>query len=65
MWMQQIGKVLDALEETGVAQNTIIVLWGDHGWHLGDFQVWGKHIIYETALASSLIIKAPDCQKRS
>lgn len=55
----QIGKVLKALEESGVADNTIIVLWGDHGWHLGDYQVWGKHTIYETALSSSLIVKAP------
>lgn len=55
----QIGKVLQALEESGEADNTIVVLWGDHGWHLGDYRVWGKHTIYETALSSSLIIKSP------
>ena len=58
----QIGKLLSTLEETGLSDNTIIVLWGDHGWHLGDFRVWGKHTVYETSLASTLIIKAPGCK---
>jgi len=56
----QIGKVLEALEENGLADNTIIVLWGDHGWHLGDERVWGKHTLSEYALKSALIIKTPD-----
>jgi arylsulfatase A-like enzyme len=55
----QIGKVLDELERLGLAENTIVVLWGDHGWHLGDHRVWGKHTNFETALRSPLIIKAP------
>ncbi len=55
----QIGKVLDELEESGLAENTIVVLWGDHGWHLGDHRVWGKHTIFEKALKSALIIKVP------
>lgn len=59
----QIGKVLDALEESGEARNTIVVLWGDHGWHLGDLRVWGKHTLHETALSSSLIVKAPGFRK--
>ena len=54
-----VGRVLDALEKTGLADNTIVVLWGDHGWHLGDFRVWGKHTVYETSLASSFIMKVP------
>lgn len=58
----QIGKILSTLEETGLSDNTIIVLWGDHGWYLGDFRVWGKHTVYETSLASTLIIKAPGCK---
>ncbi|MDY3070410.1 MAG: sulfatase [Parabacteroides sp.] len=55
----QIGKVLQALEDSGEADNTIIVLWGDHGWHLGDLRVWGKHTLHETSLSSPLIVKAP------
>lgn len=55
----QIGKVLDELERLGLSDNTIVVLWGDHGWHLGDQRVWGKHTIFENALQSPLIIKAP------
>jgi arylsulfatase A-like enzyme len=55
----QIGKVLDELERQGLAENTIVVLWGDHGWHLGDQMVWGKHTIFERALQSPLIIRVP------
>ncbi|MCM5662653.1 sulfatase [Galbibacter mesophilus] len=55
----QIGKVLDKLEESGLAENTIVVIWGDHGWHLGDQLVWGKHTIFDNALQSVLIIKHP------
>ena len=39
----QVGKVLAELERTGADKNTIVVLWGDHGWHLGEHAVWGKH----------------------
>ena len=55
----QIGKVLAALEESGVADRTIVILWGDHGWHLGDQRVWGKHTVLETAASSALIVRAP------
>lgn len=55
----QVGKVLQALEESGEADNTIVILWGDHGWHLGDLRVWGKHTLHETSLSSSLIVRAP------
>lgn len=58
----QVGKVLNALEESGEADNTIIVLWGDHGWHLGDLRIWGKHTLFEPSLSSTLIVKAPDCK---
>lgn len=56
----QIGKVLDALKEVGLDKHTIVVLWGDHGWHLGDQRVWGKHTLSEYSLKSPLIIKSPD-----
>src|SRR5690606_27251334 len=55
----QIGKVLNALEANGLADNTIVVVWGDHGWQLGDHRVWGKHTLTERSLRSPLIIAAP------
>jgi iduronate 2-sulfatase len=55
----QIGKLLDELKKLGLDKNTIIVLWGDHGWHLGDDRVWGKHTLSEWALRSPLIVKMP------
>lgn len=55
----QIGKVLTELKKQGLAKNTIVVVWGDHGWHLGDQQTWGKHTLFENALKSALIIKDP------
>lgn len=55
----QVGKLMEALEASGQADNTIIVLWGDHGWHLGDHSMWCKHSVYEQATRSPLIIAAP------
>ncbi|CDF79912.1 iduronate-2-sulfatase [Formosa agariphila KMM 3901] len=55
----QIGLVLDALEKTGLADNTIVVLWGDHGWNLGDHKLWCKHVNFETALSAPLVVKVP------
>lgn len=55
----QIGRVLDALEAEGLADSTIVVLWGDHGYHLGDHGTWCKHSNFEVAVHSPLIIRAP------
>lgn len=55
----QIGKVLEALETLGLAENTIVVLWGDHGWQLGEHSLWCKHANFKTSLHSPLIIRAP------
>ncbi len=55
----QIGKVLSELKNLGLDKNTIVVLWGDHGWHLGDYGIWGKHTNFDFALNSPLIIKQP------
>jgi len=55
----QVGKVLDAVDDLGLRDNTIIVVWGDHGWHLGDHDIWGKHTLFERALRSALIIRLP------
>ena len=55
----QVGKVLDALEKEGLAENTIIVLWGDHGWQLGDHGLWHKHTNFELATRAPLLISVP------
>lgn len=55
----QIGKVTTAVQELGLADNTLIVLWGDHGFHLGDLGIWTKHTNYEQANRIPLIVVAP------
>lgn len=55
----QIGRLLDAVDEAGVADNTIVVLWSDHGWKLGEFGGWGKMTNYEIDTRVPLIISAP------
>ncbi len=56
---RQIGRLLDEVERLGLAQNTIIVLWGDHGWQLGEHGFWCKHTNFEVATRVPLIIVAP------
>ncbi len=55
----QVGRLLDKLEAEGIAENTIVVLLGDHGFHLGDHNKWGKHTPLEDAARAPLIIRAP------
>ena len=55
----QIGILMQELENLNLEKNTIVVVWGDHGWHLGDQTIWGKHSTFERALKSALIIKVP------
>ena len=55
----QVGKVIDELERLGMAENTIIVLWGDHGYHFGDHGSWTKHTNYEQDVRIPLMIIAP------
>jgi len=59
----QIGMILDTLKKKGLDKNTIVVLWGDHGWHLGDHGVWCKHTNYEQATHAPLIIAGPGINK--
>ena len=56
---RQVGRVLDALRKLGLADNTIVVVWGDHGWFLGEVGLWAKHTPFERAVHSPLIIRAP------
>jgi arylsulfatase A-like enzyme len=55
----QIGRLLDALDREDLAGNTIVVVWGDHGWQLGDHGLWHKHTNFELATRSPLLISAP------
>jgi len=54
-----IGLILNALDATGMADDTIVILAGDHGWQLGEHRLWGKHTNFETANHVPLIIRAP------
>jgi iduronate 2-sulfatase len=60
----QVGQLLDMLEALDLGDNTIVVLWGDHGWHLGDHGMWCKHTNYEQATRSPLIILDPRKRKQ-
>jgi arylsulfatase A-like enzyme len=55
----QIGKVLHALDTLGLKDNTIVILWGDHGWQLAEHTLWCKHSNFNLALRVPLIIRAP------
>jgi iduronate 2-sulfatase len=55
----QLGRLMDALEAEGLAENTIVLVWGDHGWHLGDHGQWCKHTNFELATRIPLIVKVP------
>lgn len=55
----QIGKVLDELEALGLNENTIVVIWGDHGYLLGEKSIWGKHNNFELAGRVPLIVRIP------
>ncbi|MGS2737952.1 sulfatase [Sinomicrobium sp. M5D2P17] len=55
----QLGKIMDELKRLKLDKNTIVVLWGDHGWHLGDHAIWTKHTNFEQANHIPLIFKVP------
>jgi arylsulfatase A-like enzyme len=59
----QVGRVLDALEKSAYKDNTIICLWGDHGWHLGEKEHWRKFALWEEATRAPLIWVVPGVTK--
>ncbi len=61
----QLGKVLDEFDKLGLAKNTIVILWGDHGWHLGDHGMWCKHTNYEQAGHIPFLVSAPGMKNGS
>ena len=56
----QVGKIIEKLKEKDLDKNTIIVVFGDHGWHLGDHSLWNKHSNFEQATRSPLMIYVPN-----
>jgi len=60
----QIGKLMEELKKEGLEKNTIVILWGDHGWHLGDHSMWNKHTDFEQATRSPMIIFDPRVGKK-
>jgi arylsulfatase A-like enzyme len=59
----QIGRLLDALDQSRYADNTIVILWGDHGWHLGEKHHWRKFSLWEEATRAPLMVAAPGITK--
>ena len=59
----QVGRLLEKLKETGADKNTIVIVWGDHGWHLGEHAIWGKHALFDESLRSPLVIYHPGIDK--
>ena len=60
----QIGRLLDELNRLGLRENTVVVLWGDHGWKLGDHSMWCKHTNFELDTHAPLIVSAPGMAAR-
>jgi iduronate 2-sulfatase len=55
-----VGQILNTLDSLQLSKKTIVVLWGDHGWHLGDHNLWCKHTNFEEATHAPLLISAPN-----
>ena len=53
------GQLLAKLQDCGLADNTIVVVWGDHGWQLGEHNLWAKHCNFQTSLKVPLLIRLP------
>ncbi len=61
----QIGKMIAALDKAGLRDNTIIMIWSDHGFHLGDMGIWCKATNYEIATRVPLMVWTPDMPKEA
>jgi arylsulfatase A-like enzyme len=59
----QIGRILDTLDKSGLADNTIVVVWSDHGWHLGEKGITGKNTLWERSTRVPLIFAGPGVAK--
>jgi arylsulfatase A-like enzyme/GH35 family endo-1,4-beta-xylanase len=59
----QVGRLLDELKAKGLDKNTIVIIWGDHGWHLGDHSMWNKHSNFEQSTRSPMMIMLPGSTK--
>jgi len=61
----QLQKVLNELDRLGLSENTIVVFWGDHGWHLGDHGLWCKHSNFEQATHACFLMRVNGKSKNS
>ena len=56
---REIGRVVARLEQLGLAENTVVAVWGDHGWQLGEHAEWSKHTNFEIAARVPLLVSVP------
>jgi len=60
----QIGRIMDKLERLGLKENTIVIMWGDHGWKLGEHGSWAKHTDFEIDCNAPLVISVPGMENQ-
>ena len=61
----QVGRILDALEQNGLTENTIVILWSDHGWHLGEKLITGKNSLWDRSARVPLIFAGPGVSRQA
>lgn len=60
----QIGRIMSAFEDQGILDNTVVIVWSDHGFHLGEMGIWGKASNYEIATRVPLVISTPEMRQK-